>query len=235
MSNNSDEKLTRGERRQMLKRQQQMKSFGMMIIGVLIIIAAVVVISLIQPGVSAETSNKDYSLENGNGFGDPDAPIVLEVYSSFACIHCKNFADESEQAVIENYVTSGQVYLVYRSFNGNPDDAAGIAGQAAYCAGDQNAFWAMHDTIFANYSGTGYTPSQLVNFARALDLDTNKFSDCLTDGKYAEAVLADFQKGFDLGITGTPSLTLNDEVIFKGNPTFAELQAVIEAALADQN
>lgn len=234
MSNNSDEKLSRSERREKLKRQQQMKSFGMMIIGILIIIAAFVVISLIQPGVST-AKGKDYSRENVNGYGDPDAPIVIEVYSSFACIHCKNFADEAEEPIIENYVNSGQVYLVYRSFNGNPDDAAGIAGQAAYCAADQNSFWAMHDTIFANYSSSGYTPSQLINFAKALDLDTAQFSDCLNSGKYAETVLADFQKGYDLGITGTPSFTLNGEIVFRGNVPFAEFQTVIEQALANQN
>ena len=235
MSNDSDKKISRSERRQMLKRQQQMRSIGMMIIGVLIIIAAVVVISLMQPGVSKAEEKPYYALENMNGLGDPNAPVVIEIYSSFACIHCKNFSDEAEGEIIENYVNSGDVYLVYKSFNSNPTDIYGMAGQAAYCAGDQNNFWKMHDLLFANFSTTGFTASQLVNFARATDLDTDQFQECLSSNKYAESVLSDFETGYELGITGTPSFTLNGEVIFRGNVPYENFADVIEEALAAQN
>lgn len=234
MSNDSEKKLSRSERRQMLKRKQQMRSIGIMILGILIIAGAIVVISVLQPGV-AQAENKDYSLENMNAIGDPNAPVVLEVYSSFACVHCKNFAIETEASLLEDYVNNGLVYFVYRSFNGNPDDPAGIAGQAAYCAGDQNSFWMMHDTIFANYSSTGYTNSQLANFAKALDLDQDQFDACMESGKYAESVLQDFERGYDLGITGTPSFTLNGEVAFRGNIPYEQLTAAIDEALAAGN
>jgi protein-disulfide isomerase len=170
-----------------------------------------------------------------NTLGNPDAPIVIEVYSSFACIHCKDFAMSTEIKLIENYVQNGQVYLIYRSFTGNPDDQYGISGQAVYCAGDQGKFWQMHDTIFSNFSATGYTKSQLTNFAKAIDLDEDSFTECLDNGKYSETILQDFQKGFDLGITGTPSFTINGEFVFAGNRDFEFFQQQIETALLSLN
>ncbi|HKJ27651.1 MAG TPA: DsbA family protein [Anaerolineales bacterium] len=234
MSNDSGNKVTRSERRKMAKRKQQMQSIGMMIIGVLVIVGAVVIISVLQPGLE-KAENRDYSLENMNAIGEPDAPVVVEIYSSFACIHCKNFSDEAEGALFENYVNTGKILLVYRSFNGNADDPAGIAGQAAYCAGDQDAFWKMHDTIFANYSSSGYTQSQLTSIAKSIDLNQAQFNDCLSSRKYADTVLQDFEIGVDLGITGTPSFTINGEVAFKGNTPYEDFAAAIDQALATAN
>ena len=227
---NSQTKMTRSERRAQAKRQKQMQSIGIMILGVLIIAAAVIVISFLQPGIQRAEA-RDYSLENMNGLGDPDAPVVIEIYSSFACIYCKNFTDEVEGQLIDTYVKTGQVYLVYRSFNNNPSDQYGIAGQAAYCAGDQGKFWEMHDTIFANFSGTGYTNSQLTNIAKEIGMDKSTFSNCLSSSKYSETVLADFEAGREVGITGTPSFTLNGVLTIEGFREFDAFAEQIESAL----
>ena len=228
---NSQQKMTRSERRAQAKRQKQMQSIGIMILGVLIIAAAVIVISFIQPGVQL-AEERDFSLENMNGLGDPNAPVVIEIYSSFACIYCKNFTEETEGQIIDTYVNTGQVYLVYRSFNNNPADQYGIAGQAAYCAGDQGKFWEMHDTIFANFSGTGYTNSQLTSIAKEIGLDRGAFSDCLSSGKYAESVQSDFEAGIALGITGTPSFSINGVLAIEGFREFDAFVEQIESALA---
>lgn len=228
---NSQQKMTRSERRAQAKRQKQMQSIGIMILGVLVIAAAVILISFLQPGIQL-AEERDFSLENMNGLGDPNAPVVVEIFSSFACIYCKNFTDEVEGQLIDTYVNTGQVYLVYRSFNNNPADQYGIAGQAAYCAGDQGKFWEMHDTIFANFSGTGYTNSQLTNIAKEIGLDKNTFNSCLTSGKYAESVLADFDAGREIGITGTPSFTINGVLAIEGFREFDAFVEQIESALA---
>lgn len=228
---NSEKKLTRSERRAQAKRQKQMQSIGIMIIGLLIIAGAVVIVSLLQPGVQ-KADERDYSMADMNTLGDPDAPVVVEIYSSFACIHCKNFAEGTEEQIIETYVENGDVYLVYRSFNNNPSDQFGIAGQAAYCAGDQGKFWEMHDIIFANFSSTGYTTGQLEDMANSLDLDSGAFNQCLSSEEYAGAVAEDFQKGLELGISGTPSFSINGEFSIEGNRDFEFFSQEIESALA---
>lgn len=228
---NSQQKKTRSERRAQAKRQKQMQSIGIMILGALIIAGAIIVVSFLQPGVQL-AEERDFSLENMNGLGDPNAPVVIEIYSSFACIYCKNFAEETEGAIIDTYVNTGKVYLVYRSFNNNPADQYGIAGQAAYCAGDQGKFWEMHDTIFANFNQNGYTNSQLESIAKEIGLDKGAFSSCIASGKYAETITADFEAGIDAGVTGTPSFTINGLLAIEGFREFDAFAEQIESALA---
>lgn len=50
------------------------------------------------------------------GLGSKDAPIMMEVFSDFECPACRNFYETSLKQVINNYVDTGKVYLVYRYF-----------------------------------------------------------------------------------------------------------------------
>jgi protein-disulfide isomerase len=229
----SREKLTRSERREKAKRQQRMQSIGIVILGVLIIVIAVVLINALQPGLEV-AEEYDYSLANGNAIGDPNAPVKLEVFSSFSCIHCKNFAVDTEHQVIENYVKTGQVYYIYRAFN-DPRGAVGVASQAAYCAGDQGKFWEMHDIIFANFSQTGYSVNELRNMAELIGLDTDVYDTCLDTEKYVDAIIDDATIGREAGVTGTPSFTINGVMAIEGNRDFAGIQLAIEAELARLN
>lgn len=229
----SKEKLSRSERREMLKRQKRMQSIGIIILGVLIIAIAVVLINFLQPGLEV-ADEYDYSLASGNAIGDPNAPVKLEVFSSFSCIHCKNFANDTEHQVIDEYVKTGQVYYIYRSFN-DPRGAVGIASQAAYCAGDQGKFWEMHDIIFANFSQTGYSVKELNNMAELIGLDNDLFNNCLETEKYVDAIYEDVNIGSEAGVGGTPSFTINGVMAIEGNRDFAGMQLAIEAALANAN
>jgi len=229
----SDQKLTRAEKRAKAKRQKQMQSIGIMVLGLLIIAIGVVLITSIQPKL-AEAPDYDYSMANGNALGDPNAPVVIEIFSSFGCVYCRDFSLETEHQIIDNYVKTGLVYYVYRSYN-NPVDALGIAAQAAYCAGDQGKFWEMHDLIFANFSPTGYTNKQLDTMTEILSLDSGQYNSCMESGKYVEAIQGDAQIGAEAGITGTPSFTINGVLAITGNRDFAGFQPLIEAELTNAN
>lgn len=226
----NDNKISRAERREKAKRQKQMQSIGIMILGVLVIVGGAVLISFIQPKVEA-VSDLNYTTADGRNIGNPDAPVVVEVFSSFTCIHCSNFAKETEHDVIQTYAESGQIYYTYRAFS-SPNDDAGVAAQAAFCAGDQGKFWEMHDSIFANFSSLSYPRKQLNAMAEELSLDMDTFEACLDSGKYEEQIQQDVEIGSAAGITGTPSFTINGEMVMQGNQSFAAFQQQIEAALA---
>lgn len=226
----SQKKLTRAERRAQVKRKKQMQSVGIMVLGLLIIASGIVLVSFIKPKLS-KAPDYDYSLATGNSIGEPTAPLVIEVFSSFGCIHCRDFAVETEQQVFDNYVKTGKVFFIYRSFN-NPADRLGIAAQAAYCAGDQGKFWELHDLIFANFSATGYSDKQLSTMVESLDLDIDQYNSCMESGKYVGTVESDFKLGTTAGVTGTPSFTFNGELTIEGNRDFAAFQAQIETSLA---
>ena len=48
--------------------------------------------------------------------GSPNAPVVLEIYSSFDCPHCKVLHEEILPQLMRDYVNSGKVAIVSREF-----------------------------------------------------------------------------------------------------------------------
>jgi len=56
------------------------------------------------------------SFDSGKTLGGVNSPIVLEVFSSFDCPHCKEMHDELVPLLVRDYVVSGKVCLVNREF-----------------------------------------------------------------------------------------------------------------------
>ena len=173
---------------------------------------------------------------NANGMGDPKAPVKMIVYSDFQCIYCMRYWDETESQIIETYVNTGKVYYEYRSFGDFLGPESGVAAEAAYCAGEQGKFWEYHDLLFFNWTGEGsgdFSTDRLDQYARELDLDTQRFSGCLTDGTYKswlERDVTDAQAG---GIRATPSFLINGKLV-EGAQPFSVFQDEIETALGEK-
>ncbi|MCB2179978.1 DsbA family protein [bacterium] len=226
----ADYKSSRVERRAKARRKKQMQSIGIMILGALVVGGGLLALTFLSPKVT-EAPIASYTTADGRNIGNPDAPVVVEVFSSFACVHCSSFAKDTEPQLIATYAETGQIYFTYRAFS-NPSDASGIAAQAAFCAGDQGKFWEMHDTIYANFSAYGYSRKDLTKMANSLDLDMDTFEACLDSEKYVDQINEDVDIGLAAGITGTPSFTINGVMAMEGNQSFETMQQQIEAALA---
>ena len=211
--------------------------------GVLLVVAALLIIpSLNKTDVSAGDiivpDLKDRPQEDGNALGDPDAPVVIEDFSDFACSYCADFTAETEGRIIEEYVASGEVYFVYRSVGNLLGSSASVqAAEAAYCAGDQDRFWDYHALVFANQASlfvdttADITPT-LTRFVEILEVDQDAFQSCLDAGTYADRVEQDEVEARQAGVSGTPSFLVNGRLL-KGNVPFSSFQSVIEEELAN--
>jgi len=56
------------------------------------------------------------SFDTGKTLGGTNAPITLEVFSSFDCPHCKILHDDLMPLLVRDYVVGGKVCLVNREF-----------------------------------------------------------------------------------------------------------------------
>ena len=135
------------------------------------------------------------------------APITMVQFSDFECPHCRQ-AYATVNSVLRRY--EGKVTLAFRDFpliqaeaSGLGADAASLVGSAdaARCAQEQGKFWEYHDVLFESEGRSEY---DFREYANQLGLDVEPFSTCLTSGRYAEAIKADFADGLSLGIGGTP-------------------------------
>lgn len=138
--------------------------------------------------------------------GNPEAPVTLLEYSDFTCGFCKKFFLETWPRLLARYVESGHVRFVYRDFPRSPNGPALKAAQAARCAGDQQAYWQMHDRLFS--SDLRFDSTALQDHARAIGLDLQQFVQCLNSEQHIVAIYRDRLEGGNLGIRGTPAFLL---------------------------
>jgi protein-disulfide isomerase len=70
--------------------------------------------------------------------------------------------------------------------------------------------------------------AQLTVWAKALSLDANLFDKCLKSQIKRDVVLADYEEGKALGVSGTPTYFVNGQKIESG---FDTISAAIESVL----
>ena len=234
----SQRKIIR-DRRQKKKQQQRMVTL-MIVAGFALIAVAVIMVPTIMRSVQpvgdfVEPGQKPRPMENGNTMGDPNAPVIIEEFSDFGCGHCADFALETSEQIVEEFVETGQVYFISRSAGDFNQTSSDLAAEAAYCAADQNRYWDYKDIVFANqgilfFSGINYINNYLLAFAETLDLDMKAFEDCLEDSHNRDRVLEDGVDAQANGINSTPSFLINGSLV-RGNIPYEEFKIRIEGAL----
>jgi protein-disulfide isomerase len=194
------------------------------VLGIITIGTAFVILFLQKPGANVVSVN-------GKVLTTP-APVVIEEFSDFQCAFCRQFFLETEKPLIEQYVSTGKVYFIYRTLGSWLGPGSQYAAEAAYCAGDQDMFWEYHDTLFTNQRRMEFSPVNLIQFADELGLDLIKFGDCVESSKYREQINKDLADGISAGVRGTPSFLINGRLVIGAQP-FSFFEQAIEKALND--
>jgi len=113
------------------------------------------------------------------------------------------------------------------------------AAEAGNCAGEQGKYWEMHDRLFEKQKEL----EPWTAHAEAIGLDTAKFDECLSSGKFAAEIRRDMEEARKAGVTGTPGffLGLTDPAsskiktlaVLKGAKAFADFKTEIDKLLAE--
>jgi protein-disulfide isomerase len=227
------------EKRRKEQRRQRLYIILAVIAAALIIAAILIVPSLLPVGDIVTITHQERPAVDGRAMGDPDAPVVIEVYSDFQCPACRTFAEQIEPEIVDTHVSTGQVYYVYRHFpfldDRAPRNESDQAANASMCAGDQNRFWDYHDILFANWDGENqgaFIDKRLVAFAESLELDMEAFNACFEANTHQAEIDEDTSTGRSIGVTGTPSVFVNGRLLSPGFiPSFEEITQAVEAEL----
>jgi len=158
--------------------------------------------------------------------GNKNAPVTIIEFSDFQCPYCSRFHETMKQ-VMENY--PNDVKWVYKHF---PLDSihpyARPAAEASECAADQDKFWEYADKLFENQSSL--SQAYFSKAAGEIGLNTGKFNECLTSGKYKLKVDADYQQGIKAGVRGTPGNFINGQPAFGALP-YEQIKSIIDSSL----
>ncbi|MCX6624330.1 MAG: DsbA family protein [Acidobacteria bacterium] len=138
--------------------------------------------------------------------GVTDAPVTMVEFTDFQCPFCRQFHQQIFPELKKKYIDTGKMRFTQNDlpldFHGNAVQAA----EAVRCAGDQDRYWEMRDTVAANPDRLDR--AALAEFARKLSLSSKLFAACLDSRKYEAAVRKEAERALLSKIHGTPSFIL---------------------------
>ncbi len=195
-----------------------------------------------NPGeqLPGQNARAEVSIDDDAVLGDEDAPVTIIEFSDYQCPFCRKFWTETFPLIKKEYIDTGKASFVYRDF---PLDsihpAATPAAIAAECVrekGGDEAYFKMHDKIFAEGnvldSGTENGPvtktaqfgnTELKQWAKELGYDIGS---CLDSNKYKSEIQKDLADGSAAGVQGTPAFFVNGKLLSGAQPFSAFKQAI---------
>ena len=116
-----------------------------------------------------------------------------------------------EPELYKEYVQDGTLRIEWRDFpyRGRESVNAAVAARSAQA---QGKFWEYHDLLYQEQA-SGYSDENLTSYAKEIGLDTKRFEDDYESARYAGLVQADFRRGQSIGVNGTPTFFINDQVL----------------------
>ncbi len=165
--------------------------------------------------------------------GSASAPVWLIIVSDFQCPFCKQWHDESYQAVLRNYVATGKVRMAYINNPLNVHQNAWSAAHAAMCASAQGKFWEMHEGLFSTQEkwATMTPPLPLFDsLARTIGVDLPKWRQCVSSEQLKPLIQADRDRALAAGARSTPTFLLAGELLTGAIP-LADLRRALDSAI----
>ena len=165
--------------------------------------------------------------------GNRDALVHVISYASFDCPHCGRFEETVMPGLVER-AAAGDINIVYVPAYGTGGIPNGHgAARAALCAGQQDAFWSFHATLYSwqnEFGGQAFSNERLEAGASNLGLDMAAWGDCFYYSDRPERVLeAAMNALFGLQVPATPTIFVNQTQIDSWTPE--NLNAAIDAIL----
>jgi protein-disulfide isomerase len=101
-----------------------------------------------QPVAQAEGGVTD--IDPHKAFGSKNAPIIMEVFSDYQCPSCKALFLTTNRQLMDNYVTTGKVYLIHRDFPLPMHAYSRVAARYARAAADIGKIEQVERALYEN-------------------------------------------------------------------------------------
>jgi len=197
-------------------------------IGVLVIIGLIWAISSGTPKTAGDGSFDDTDSPRK---GAENGELVIHMFEDFQCPACRS-AGSGVRHAISTY--GDRVTFIWKDFplqTIHPNALS--AANAARCAQEQGKFWEYHDRLFddqPSWSQLPDTTQKFTDYASALALDVDAWASCYGERRFQGNVLRDVREGDALGLNGTPSFFVGDQLISRVMSA-TEWDQVLQAAL----
>lgn len=164
--------------------------------------------------------------------GSNTAAVMLEEFGDFECAPCGQLYPILKLIESES---GPRLRVVFREFPLVPThEHALAAARTAEAAGMQGKFWEMHDLLYENqkmWHESFDTRAIFEGYAQRIGLDVDRYKRDLTAEVVELRLFLDGKRGHSLGVTGTPTIFINNRAIPSASVTAEGLRAEINKAL----
>lgn len=167
---------------------------------------ALLALAVLLPGLAAVPE-----VDKATAEGSPNAPVVMEVFASFDCPHCRELDEVTLPLIKRDFVNTGKVYLVHREFplSGQYHPYAREAAVYAVAAGRIGKYTQVSEALFQN-QGTWAINGRVWDTVAAVlsPTEQKKVQALAKEPGVAAEVERDYQEGIALGVNATPTVCI---------------------------
>ena len=191
-----------------------------------------------NPRNVAKTETNSQELQHPPVLGSDTATVTIVEVGDYQCHMCKMWFEKTRPLIIENYVNTGKVNLVFIDMPFLGKDSL-PASEATYCADDQGKYWEYHSALFKfqqEIDDGWANPNRLQAIALNLDLDVEKFDECMSSDKHLKRINSNNQLARnEFGANSTPTFmivnTSGDGQKIIGAHPYSTFEEIIESML----
>jgi len=137
-------------------------------------------------------------------------PVTILVYGDYECPYTRALELVIMQLRRRDSDSFRYVYRYFPLREIHPHaQLAAEAAESVYAIGGADAFWRMHDALFADQYHL--EPDDLEQRATETGVNLREYLSAMAAHKYADRVEHDVQSGIANGVEGTPSIFINGE------------------------
>ena len=144
---------------------------------------------------------------NGNTYGEPRAPVLIEIFSDFQCPACKTLHDDTFQLIMRDYVVPGKVYVIYRYFPLPMHPFGRPCAEFACAAARIGRYQKVADILFAQQTSISMSGKveDVVNSVLT-PTEAKRVKLLRLDPGVQREIQTDLDEGKLVPVTGTPTL-----------------------------
>lgn len=193
-------------------------------VALVVVVAVAVSFGSNQAKVNAKTPAL---VEKSEGYGivfnkELTGVPKIDIWEDFQCPVCRNFEAINAKQVKE-WIDAKKVTAVFHPLSFIGAESAYMANAAA-CAADEGKFLQYHEALYVNMASAEnsgkWNPISLVELGKELGITGERFTGCVSDGKYQDWVNNVAADGSKKNVNATPTVFINGKEIERVNANY---------------
>jgi protein-disulfide isomerase len=176
------------------------------VVSTVLLLSSILAAGLRAAPATAQAVASVPDVDPHEALGSKSAPVVMEVFSDFQCPACKTLFVTTNRQLMDNYVSTGKVYLIHRDFPLPMHAHSKLAAQYCRAAAQLGKLEPVEEALFENqekWEQSGDVDGTLANVLTPAEM--NKVRALVKSGTLDAAIAKDQALGQTYRVNQTPT------------------------------